>query len=225
MEDRTPLWHNKQRQVGAGRPPTRHQVVSGVAPSKSCSFGLRFWSRRTAKHPGLTAILVPDSNTMEDRTPLWHNNQRQVGAGRPPTRHQVVSGVAPSKSCSFGLRFWSRRIAKHPGLTAILVPDSNTMEDRTPLWYNKQRQVGAGRPPTRHQVVSGVAPSKSCSFGIRFWSRRIAKHPGLTAILVPDSNTMEDRTPLWHNNQRKVGAGRPPTRHQVVSGVAPSKSC
>ena len=23
--------------------------------------------------PGLTAILVPDSNTMEDRTPLWHN--------------------------------------------------------------------------------------------------------------------------------------------------------
>ena len=30
----------------------------------------------------------------------------------------------------FGLRFWSRRIAtKHPGLTAILVPDSNTTED------------------------------------------------------------------------------------------------
>ena len=50
---------------------------------------------------------------MEDRTPLWHNNQRQVGAGRPPTRHQVVSRVAPSKSCRFGLRFGSRRIAKH----------------------------------------------------------------------------------------------------------------
>ena len=33
------------------------------------------------------------------REKLWHNNQRQVGAGRPPTRHQVVSGVAPSKSC------------------------------------------------------------------------------------------------------------------------------
>ena len=45
-------------------------------------------------------ILVSDSNTMEVRTPLCHNNQRQVGAGRPPTRHQVVSGVAPSKSCS-----------------------------------------------------------------------------------------------------------------------------
>ena len=39
----------------------------------------------------------------------------------------------------------------------------------------------------------------SCSFGLRFWSCRIAKHPGLTAILVPDSNIMEDRTPLWHN--------------------------
>ena len=65
-------------------------------------FRLRFWSRLiiAAKHPGLTAmILVPDSNTMENRTPLGHNNQRQVGAGRPPTRHQVVSGVAPSKSC------------------------------------------------------------------------------------------------------------------------------
>ena len=59
----------------------------------------------------------------------------------------------------------------------------------------------------------------------RFWSLRIAKHPGLTAILVPDSNTMKDRTPLWHNNQRHVGAGDPPDRHQVVSGVAPSKSC
>ena len=75
----------------------------------------------------------------------------------PLARHQVVSGVAPSRSCWFGLRFWSRRMAKHPGLTAILVPDSNTMDDRTPLWHNKQRQVGAGRPPARHQVVSGVA--------------------------------------------------------------------
>ena len=33
----------------------------------------------------------------EERTPLWHNDHRQVGAGRPPARHQVVSGVAPSK--------------------------------------------------------------------------------------------------------------------------------
>ena len=149
--------------MGAGCPRARHQVVSGVAPSKSGRFGgLRFWSRQIAKHPGLTAILDPDSNTMDDRTPLWHNNQRQVGAGRPPTRHQVVSGVAPSKSCRFGLRFGSRQIAKHPGLTAILVPDSNTMEDRTPLWHNNQRQVGSGRLPTRHQVLSGVSPSKSC---------------------------------------------------------------
>ena len=61
--------------------------------------GLRFWSRRIAKHPGVTAILVPDSNTMEDSTPLWHSNQTQVAAGRPPARHQVVSGVAPSRSC------------------------------------------------------------------------------------------------------------------------------
>ena len=29
------------------------------------------------------------------------------------------------------LGFWSRQIAKHPGMTAILVPDSDTMEDRT----------------------------------------------------------------------------------------------
>ena len=34
----------------------------------------------------MTAILVPDSNTMEDRTPLWHNNQTQVGPGCPRTR-------------------------------------------------------------------------------------------------------------------------------------------
>ena len=82
-----------------GRPPTRHQVVSGVASSKSFWFGLRFGSRWCAKHPGLTANLVPDSNTMEDRTPLWHNNQRQVGAGRSLTRHQVVC-------------FWSRTLKK-----------------------------------------------------------------------------------------------------------------
>ena len=39
----------------------------------------------------------------------------------------------------------------------------------------------------------------------QFWSCRIAKHPRLTAILVPDSNTIDDRTPLWHNdnNQRQ----------------------
>jgi hypothetical protein len=36
---------------------------------------------------------------MEDRTPLWHNNQRQVGAGRPLTRHKVVC-------------FWSRTLKK-----------------------------------------------------------------------------------------------------------------
>ena len=178
-------------------PQARHQVVSGVAPSRSCWFGLRFWSRRTAKHPGLTVILVPDSNTMKDRTPLWYKNQRKVGAGRPLAKHQVVSWVAPSKRCWFSrLRFWSRRTAKHPGLTAILVPDSNTMKDKTPLWHNNQRKMGARRPPTRHQVVSGVAPSKGCWFGLRLWSRQIAKHPGLTAILVPDSNTMEGRTPL-----------------------------
>jgi len=45
------------------------------------------------KTPWLDSHLVPDSNTTEDRTPLWHNSQRQVGAGRPPTRHQVVSCV------------------------------------------------------------------------------------------------------------------------------------
>ena len=118
---------------------------------------------------------------------VWHNNQRQVGAERPPARHRVVSGVTPSKSSRFGLRFWSRQIAKHvpwldshPGPrfqyhrgqntfvaqqskeSGILVPDSDTMEDRTPLWHNNQRQVGAGHPLTRHQVVSGVAPSKRC---------------------------------------------------------------
>ena len=117
----------------------------------------------------MTAIPVPDSNIMEDRTPLWQKNQRQVGAGRPPTRHQVVSGVASLKRLLIWLRFWSRRIiAKHPGLTAILVPDSNTMEDRTPLWNNNQRQVGVGRPPARHQVVSGVAPSKVADLGSDF---------------------------------------------------------
>ena len=121
MEDRTPLWHNNQRQVGVGRPAARHQVVSVVAPSKSCCFGLRFWDCQIAKQPGLTAILVPDSNTMEDRTPLRHNNQMQVGAGRPAARHQVVSVVALSKSCRFGLRFWWWR-----SLTALSVGDRST---------------------------------------------------------------------------------------------------
>ena len=46
-------------------------------------------------HQGLTAILVPDCNTMEDRTPLWHNNQRQEasGSGTP-------SGQASGCFCS-----------------------------------------------------------------------------------------------------------------------------
>jgi len=41
---------------------------------------------------------------MEDKTPLGHNNQMQVGAGRPPTRHQVVSGVGlhPQKVADLG---------------------------------------------------------------------------------------------------------------------------
>ena len=140
-------------------------------PQKVAHLGADFGLVGLQKHPGLTAIPVPDSNTMEDRTPLWHNNQRQVGAGRPPTRHQVVSGVTPSKCCSFGLRFWSRQIAKHPGLTAILIPDSNTMEDRTPLWHNNQRQVGAGHPPAMHQVVC-------------FWSRTLQKLPIWAEMLV-----------------------------------------
>ena len=56
-----------------------------------------------SKHPGLKAILVPNTNTMEDRTPLWHNNQRQVGVGRPPTRHRVVSGEShPQKVADLG---------------------------------------------------------------------------------------------------------------------------
>ena len=70
-----------------------------LPPQNVADLGSDFGSRWIAKHPGLTAILVPDSNTMEDRTPLWHNNQMQVGARRPPTRHQDVSGVAPSKCC------------------------------------------------------------------------------------------------------------------------------
>ena len=55
--------------------------------------------QRGQSRPGLTAILVSHSNTTDDRKHFGHNNQRQVGAKRPPTRHQVVSGVAPSKSC------------------------------------------------------------------------------------------------------------------------------
>ena len=70
-------------------------------PQNVADLGSDFvWSRWIAKeHPALTAILVPDSNTMEDRTHLWHTNQRQMGTGRPLTRHQVVYGVAPLKSC------------------------------------------------------------------------------------------------------------------------------
>ena len=282
MEDRTPLWHNNQRQVGAGRPPARHQVVSRVAPSKSCRFGLRFWSRQIAKHPGLTAILFPDSNTTQDRTPSWHT-QANASGNRTPS-YQVVSGFAlldshPPKCCRFGLRFGSRQIAKHPGLTAILVPDSNTMEGRTPSWHNNANASGSKTPsgqasgcfrsctlqmlpiwaeilvssdcktpwldshpvpqfqyhggqntfmaytskckqerdalrpgirmfPESHPLkVADLA--KSCRFGLRFWSRQIGKHPGLTAILFPDSNTTKDRTPLWHTQANASESGTP----------------
>ena len=111
-------------------------------------------------HSKSNVFMLPwtPSKSLNPLTQFCHNNQTTLGVGCPPTRHQVVSGVAPSKSCRFGLRFWqnlvSHKIAKHPGLTAILVPDSNTMEDRTPSWHTKQRQAGAGRPPARHQVVS-----------------------------------------------------------------------
>ena len=68
-------------------------------PQKVADLGSDFGLVGLQNTLSLTVLLVPDSNTMEDRTPLWHDNQRQVGAGRPPARHEVVSGVAPSKSC------------------------------------------------------------------------------------------------------------------------------
>ena len=118
--------------------------------------------RLHTKHPGLTAILVPVSNAEEDRIPSCHNNQRQVGARRPLDTRQIVSWVAHPKGCRFGLRFGSRQITKHPGLTAILVPVSNAEEDRTHSRHNKQRQVGARQPLDMRQIVSWVAPPKGC---------------------------------------------------------------
>ena len=124
---------------------------TGVGISQATDAPSGSMSRRTNRHPP-PVLLVDGSRNANEAFPstekrkrvllktcllcyvrekLWHNNQRQVGAGRPPARHQVVSGVTPSKSCRSGLSFWSLRIANHPGLAAILVPDSNTMEDRT----------------------------------------------------------------------------------------------
>ena len=56
--------------------------------------------------------------------------------------------------------------------------------------------MGAGRPPTRHQVVIGVEshPQKVADLGSDFGLVGLKKNPGLTAILVPGSNNMEDRT-------------------------------
>ena len=58
-------------------------------PQNVADLGSNFCLVGLQKYPGLTVILVPDSNTMEDRTLLWHNNQSQMGAGRPQARHQV----------------------------------------------------------------------------------------------------------------------------------------
>ena len=121
---------------------------------------------------------------MEDRTPLRHNNERQVGAGCPPARHQLFPESHPQEvadlGSDFGLASW---IAKHPGLTAILIPDSNAMKDRTPLWHNNQRQVGAGCPPARHQLFFESHPQKVADLGSDFglldcktpW---LGSHPG-----------------------------------------------
>ena len=99
MEDTTPLWHNNQRKEGAKALQPDIRLFLESHPQKVADLGSDFGLAGLQNTLGLTAILVPDSNTMADRTPLWHNNQRQVGAERPLAMHQVVSGVAPSKSC------------------------------------------------------------------------------------------------------------------------------
>ena len=73
--DRTPLWHNNERQVGVNRPPAMHHVGLGAgALLLGCRFGLEVWPPRMAKHPALAAIPVLDLQIEGDRTPLWHNN-------------------------------------------------------------------------------------------------------------------------------------------------------
>ena len=47
------------------------------------------------KPPGLTAILVPDSNIRAVDTPSYHKQQRQVGVHRLVAMYHVVCGLAP----------------------------------------------------------------------------------------------------------------------------------
>ena len=51
-------------------------------PEVATQFWLNFWSRQMWQPPGLTDILVPDSNTRAKKTPSYHNHQRQVGLQR-----------------------------------------------------------------------------------------------------------------------------------------------
>ena len=121
-------------------------------------------------HHRLTAILVPDSNTMEDRTRVCGMTVFKGKWERDALRRQaseVVSGVAPSKSCSFGLDFgfWSRLDCKTPWLDSHTGPrfqyhgGQNTLCGIGTIKGKWERD--ALRPDMRLFLRTGVAPSKS----------------------------------------------------------------
>ena len=50
-------------------------------------------------HPALTAIPALDLQSEVDRTPSWHNNERQMGVSSLPSLLHVCLGVGALLGC------------------------------------------------------------------------------------------------------------------------------
>ena len=172
-------------QAGAGRPPVRHQVVSGVAPSKSCRFGLRFGSRQIAKHPGLTAILFPDSNTTQDRTPSWHTQSKASGSGTPSGQASGCFRSCTLQKLPIWAQIWVSSDCKTPWLDSHPVPRFQYLGGQNTFMAYKAKASGSGTP-------SGQASScfRSCTLQkLPIWAQILVssdcKTPWLDSHPVP----------------------------------------
>ena len=93
---------------------------------------------------------------MEDRTPLGHNNQRQMGADALPPGTRLFLESHPQKVAHlssdflFGLVGLQNTLAC---LTAILVPNSNIRADGdTFLGHNQSKAGGSSGQPFEPRI-------------------------------------------------------------------------